>query len=59
MNCFKFSFLFFFEQEHHDQNLKLIFDRMSTMETVGVNQTFKLVYIAITCDPDGIIQIRL
>jgi len=29
------------------------------METVAVDQSCTLVYIAITCDPDGIIQIRL
>jgi hypothetical protein len=27
------------------------------METVGVDQSCTLEYIAITCDPDGIIQI--
>jgi hypothetical protein len=29
------------------------------METVGVDQSCTLVYIDITCDPDGIIQIDL
>ena len=29
------------------------------METVGIDQSRTLVYIPITYDPDGIIQIRL
>jgi hypothetical protein len=30
---------------------------MSTMETVGVDQSCTLLYMTITCHPDGIIQI--
>ncbi|MGB8102383.1 MAG: hypothetical protein WCE96_11980 [Nitrososphaeraceae archaeon] len=38
--------------------MELIIDRMTDMETVGVDQSCTVVYITIPCDPDGIIQIR-